>query len=80
MAFDELTNSTSVAPVASLSLAAFRMPDIVVAHHGPPASPLLQLFFSTWLSKWRDVPLLPPSYTAPHPRGHARIWRPRSSL
>jgi len=67
MALDALTNSTVDELAARRSRAALCMHVTAVAHQGPDVSLRLQLRFSTCASKWRDVPVLPPAYTAPHP-------------
>ena len=67
MALDALTNSTVAELAARRSRAAFCMHVTVVAHQGLDVSVRLQLRFATCASKWRDVPVLRPSYTAPHP-------------
>jgi len=67
MALDALTSSTVDGSVASRSRAAFCMHVAIVAHQGHDDSLRLQLRFSTCASKWRDVPVLMPTYTAPHP-------------
>jgi len=79
MVLGALTSSTVVEPVVSCSRAPFCIPVTVVAHQGLDDSLRMQLRFYTCASKCRDVPVLPPSYTAPHSWGHGMTCSPRSS-